>query len=354
MTSTAFVVGFFLVLLLANVACCALFVRWGARWVGATRVSFRKAVGLVLLVGVAEQLVQWVLGRILSRLPGEGPVEVVALFVIGVFFMIGIFVPCAILASALTLRISRAFVVWLLMLLPSIAFVCLAIFVVRPFMFEAFTTPTNAMAPTLMGRRCTAACPKCQGTAIGSLPLDSSFPRQEERVVICTEQFHTSLVGGPFEEVLVQDRFLVNKLVKPRRWDIVAFKVPEEPSTSYVMRLVGLPGEEVVIRDGVVWIDGQKHDPPESLRGLRYTTTFAIGTAPHRYIPLQVWGSEEYPAKLGPGECFVLGDFSENSRDSRLWEYGAAGHPPYAVPESHIIGVVTHIYWPFSRWRSFR
>lgn len=348
MTSTAFVVGFFLILLLANLVCCALFVRWGARWGGATGVSFRKAVGLVLLVGVAEQLVQWVLGPILSRLPGEGLVEVVALLVVSAF------VSCAILASGLKVRMWRALLVWLVMLIPAMAFACLTLVVVRPFVFEAFTMPTNAMAPTLMGRRCTAACPKCQGTAVGSLPLDPSFPSQEERVVICIEEFHTSLVGGPFEEVLVQDRFLVNKLVKPRRWDIVAFKVPDDPSTSYAMRLVGLPGEEVVIRDGVVWIDGQRHDPPESLRGLRYTTTFEIGTGPGRYIPPQVWGSEEYPAKLGPGEYFVLGDFSENSRDSRLWEYEAAGHPPYAVPESHIIGVVTHIYWPFSRWRSFR
>ncbi len=354
MGSTTFVVGFFLTLLLANIACCAWFLRWGARWVGVADVTFRKAVGLVVLVMIAGWLVRWVSERALSHLSEEGPVEVVALLIIGIAFVIGVLVPCTILANGLKVRLSRGFLVWLLMLVPAIAFALLTILVVRPFFFEAFTVPTNAMAPTLMGKHCTTTCPECQGTAVGLLPRRPAYGRQDERVVICTEEFHTSLAGGPFEEAPSQDRFVVNKLVKPRRWDIVVFKFPEEPSTNYLMRLVGLPGEEVVIRDGVVWIDGQKHDPPESLRGLQYTTTFEHGVENGRFLPPQVWGSEEHPAKLGRGEYFVLGDFSENSRDSRLWKYGAEGHPPYAVPEPHIIGVVTQIYWPVGRWQAFR
>ena len=64
-----------------------------------------------------------------------------------------------------------------------------------------------------------------------------------------------------------------------------------------------------------------------------------------------MWGTEQNPAQLGPGEYVVLGDFSERSPDSRTWTAGAEGHPPYAVPESNITGVVTHIYWPLDRWR---
>ena len=48
----------------------------------------------------------------------------------------------------------------------------------------------------------------------------------------------------------------------------------------------------------------------------------------------------------------MLGDFSAGM-DSRSGR-GAPGHPPYAVPESYLIGVVTHIYWPPSRWRVLR
>jgi hypothetical protein len=62
----------------------------------------------------------------------------------------------------------------------------------------------------------------------------------------------------------------------------------------------------------------------------------------------------DHSARLGEDEYFVLGDFSAMSKDSRLWGEGAPGHHPFAVPESHLRGVVTHIYWPPDRWRILR
>ncbi len=118
---------------------------------------------------------------------------------------------------------------------------------------------------------------------------------------------------------------------------------------NYVKRLVGLPGEEVFIKDGSVWINGQRLEPPESLRGLEFVTEF-----PNAHFQPKIWGTPDRSAKLGKGEYFVLGDFSQQSADSRLWETGAPGHPSYAVPESYLIGVVTHIYWPPGRWRILR
>ncbi len=205
-----------------------------------------------------------------------------------------------------------------------------------------------------MGPHVTTSCPVCQGTAVGSPTREHGPGIIQERAVICCQQFHTSWSAGPFEEVDSRDRILVNKWLKPRRWDILVFRVPDDPSTNYAMRLVGLPGEEVVIRDGAVWIDGKKLDPPEPIRGLRYTTTFEFSRNRLGSPSSCIWGSEDHPAFLYPDEYFVLGDFSENSRDSRLWEFGAEGHLPYALPESHIIGVVTHLYWPVGRWRAFR
>jgi hypothetical protein len=70
----------------------------------------------------------------------------------------------------------------------------------------------------------------------------------------------------------------VDKLATPRRWDIVVFRIPEEPSVVYVFRLVGLPGESVSIREGLVWINGQKQAVPPALAGLEYASEPGLDT----------------------------------------------------------------------------
>lgn len=164
--------------------------------------------------------------------------------------------------------------------------------------------------------------------------------------MIC-ENFHVTREGNVDRRVLSGDRFLVSKFLEPRRWDIVAFRYPGQPSTLYAMRLVGLPGETIRIHDGSVWADGERLTPPESLRGIEY-----LSELPN--FPMELWGSPENPATLAENEYFVLGDFSARSFDSRTWIRGAPGYHPYAVPEAYIVGVVTHTFWPPRRWRIHR
>jgi hypothetical protein len=108
-----------------------------------------------------------------------------------------------------------------------------------------------------------------------------------------------------------------------------------------------LPNEELAIRDGAVWINGKKLTPSESIRGIYYSPTIEYGGRTYS-------GPGSVPVKLGADEYFVLGDFVDQSADSRMWEEGAPGYPPYAVPESHIVGVAINIWWPPRRWTSFR
>jgi signal peptidase I len=143
------------------------------------------------------------------------------------------------------------------------------------------------------------------------------------------------------------DRFLVCKFLRARRWDIIVFQYPEDPSTLYVKRLIGLPGEEIYIAGGKVWANGKELTPPDHLQGIQYASEFP-------QFPVRLSGTKDNPAQLGADEYFVLGDFTLQAKDSRLWEHGASGHPPYAVPQSHLRGVVTHIYWPPSRIRILR
>ena len=175
------------------------------------------------------------------------------------------------------------------------------------------------------------------------VPFVSSLHDASETLGICEGCLQTATVRPLDGKPVSGDRILVVKFLEPKRWDLIAFKWPEEPTVEYVKRLVGLPGEEIAIRDGELMIDGKAAKKPPEIAALTYVADpFPEGKA--------TWG----PVRLADDEYFVLGDFSRSSMDSRNWHRGAEGHPPYAVPASHIVGVLTHIYWPISRWRSFR
>jgi signal peptidase I len=211
------------------------------------------------------------------------------------------------------------------------------------------------MAPTILGDYWEAPCPRCGQPAYGTpldlrehQPADSQTPLAPGGVLMVCSKEHTSV--SVKEEPKVRggsDHVVVCKFIGPRRWDIIVFRYPADRSRKFAKRVVGLPGENLEIRDGAVWINGKKLDPPEAIRGIHYSPT--IVTSGQTFS-----GPGSVPVKLGPDEYFVLGDFVDASSDSRLWEQGAPGHPPYAVPASYIEGVVINIYWPISRWTSFR
>jgi signal peptidase I len=341
MNPTLLLFAMLAVVVVASLLASALLLQLGSRWAKIPGVGFGRALFVMFLITVAGLVVRgWAVSI-------REPISISkAVFILALIFMFGPVLSWAIIARLFHARTLRAIQAWLPTLLVDVVGGLLALLVFRPYCFEAFYIPTNSMAPTLIGRHLAAPCPRCGSPAFGSAPLDHR-PLQNPELMICSRELRCCEVQDPPLDELPGDRFLVCKMIQPRRWDVIAFHLPEDPHTTYCKRLVGLPGETVVIRDGTVWIDGKKQEMPEALRGLEYVTKMEGWFGP-------VWGSEEYPAKLGADEYFVLGDFSRQAKDSRLWDRGAPGHPPYAVPGSHIIGVATHIYWPYSRWRVLR
>jgi signal peptidase I len=210
--------------------------------------------------------------------------------------------------------------------------------------YQNYTTASNSMAPTILGKHWVGVCEECGAPAYCS-PAVEGFDPSIARM-IC-DRFHVTHADDFDTTVHPADRFFVAKRLKPRRWDLIAFQLPEDPQTSYIMRLVGLPGETVVVKNGNLWIDGQQASLPRELQGLKYSL-------PEFILESEVHGNEKNPARLGTDEYFVLGDFSQRARDSRMWTTGAAGHSPYAIPASYIIGVATRVYWPPNRIRSLR
>jgi len=340
MSSTAILLTTSFFLFAVSLLLQAVFLRWGVRWASGLVVTLRKS----LLVALVIQFASLAIG--LGAYWGETgePSQDIAIALAELALQI--IAPCAIIAISFRLAFLRGVQAWLLTLIPGIAMVAFLFLILRPFAYEAFVVPTNSMAPTILGNHAIAACPRCGAPAYASPPEPQSMSTPDGLVMICSKELKTcnvpkfSAVGGP-------DRILVSKLTALRRWDLLVFRVPFDPSVVYVKRLVGLPGEELLIRDGAVWINGKKLKPPEELRGIEYLSSIEFGNETRE-------GAASSPVKLANDEYFVLGDFSAQAFDSRFWEVGAPGHAPYAVPESHIVGVVTHTYWPISRWRAFR
>ncbi|MEO6725708.1 MAG: signal peptidase I [Blastocatellia bacterium] len=129
-----------------------------------------------------------------------------------------------------------------------------------------------------------------------------------------------------------QDRIFVNKFLYPmREWmgdkepikrgDIVVLLFPDDPSKSYIKRVVGLPGEEINIEDGKLFINGQQIDEP--------------------YLDAEFLSRDSLPTptRIKDHHYFVMGDNRRNSSDSRYWGL---------VPERYIYGQAIFRYYPFT------
>ncbi len=121
-----------------------------------------------------------------------------------------------------------------------------------------------------------------------------------------------------------QDRILVNKFVYyfsgVKRGDIVVFWYPKDKTKSFIKRVIGLPGETVEVRSGVVYLNGEKLSEP-----------YLAGEFDNDSYPLQF---------VPPDQYFVLGDHRNSSNDSRDWGF---------VPEPNIFGEAVFRYWPLSK-----
>jgi signal peptidase I len=181
-------------------------------------------------------------------------------------------------------RPLRTLVDWSL----TITFAVLAVLVFQAEVAKPYRIPTSSMEPTL----------HC-----GS-PGDGCRARASDRIIA---------------------NRIVYRLHAPRRGDLVVFETPAAARSAcavggvFIKRIVGLPGEQISLRDGAVLIDGIRLSEP--------------------YLAPSYRGHESGDWQAGEG-YFVLGDNRTRSCDSRRWG---------SVPRGSIIGRADVRYWPPNR-----
>jgi len=172
----------------------------------------------------------------------------------------------------------------------------LTVLVIRSVVAEPFRIPSGSMVPTL---------------AIGDYIIVNKFSYG---------------IRVPFT------KYKLIPMDDPQRGEIIVFKYPEDPSLDYIKRVVAIPGDEVMVRDNVLYVNGEKqpkrfvdsyefiddhcrHEGAklfiETLDGREHEVLNSVGFG----MPFSDYGPETVP----PSQVFVMGDNRDNSSDSRRW-----------------------------------
>lgn len=136
--------------------------------------------------------------------------------------------------------------------------------------------------------------------------------------------------GSMEKTIIPEDRMIGLRTAywfsNPERGDIVIFKFPDDESETFVKRVIGLPGEKVVIKDAKIYINDSEEPLKEDYLPEAWTNTNGSDTPLEYNVP-----EDSY---------FVLGDNRNLSRDARFWTNTY-------VKKSKIIAKAEFIYWPW-------
>jgi signal peptidase I len=187
--------------------------------------------------------------------------------------------------------------------------IVLIVLLIRSFLFEPFRIPSDSMMPTL---------------------LDGDF--------IFVNKFTYGLRAPVLNTEFVP-------LGQPQRGDVVVFRLPADPATNYIKRLVGLPGDRIAVRDKRVYLNGELLELRLDGRFPAYGSTpeaqlghETIGNVTHSTLYIDAMPAWDYETVVPAGHYFFMGDNRDNSRDSRFPEVGF-------VPSDNIVGRAVRIWF---------
>ena len=117
------------------------------------------------------------------------------------------------------------------------------------------------------------------------------------------------------------------QLREPRRGEVIVFRYPRDPSQFFIKRIIGLPGEKIVIQEGRVHIVNKEY-PQGFILNEKYLDPQNRATWP------------DFSITLDQDKYFVLGDNRDSSSDSRVWG---------TLPKKLIMGRVLFRAWPLAK-----
>ncbi len=203
---------------------------------------------------------------------------------------------------------------------------------IRSCFFEPYHIPSGSMKPTLI---------------VG------------DKVFVSKMSYGYSKYSFPFSIIPIKDRIFSST---PNRGDVVVFRYPANPNINYIKRLIGLPGDTIQMKDGVLHINSRP--VPKELVG---HFTDSDGTKIDKYIETLPNGLKyyvldrvsDYPVDntqefvVPAGHYFMMGDNRDDSQDSRFMD--KVGF----VPAKNLIGKASRIFistgepiWKFWKWGS--
>jgi signal peptidase I len=207
-------------------------------------------------------------------------------------------------------------------------------FVIRTFFFQPFNIPSGSMIPTLrIGDYLFV-----NKLSYGYGPYSFNFSLN----VFGIDLFK-------FGPVPISGRVLADE---PDRGDVVVFKLPTDNETDYIKRVIGLPGDSIQVRDGIVYLNGEPipREPladfaefdeistSQQIRQYRETLPNGASYIVHHIMENSV-GDNTQEYVVPPGHFFMMGDNRDNSTDSRF--LGQVGYVPY----ENLVGKATIIFF---------